>query len=206
MGYQVRGVFVDGKKVYYRTAAEEGERHRQWVADEKAKKQAEAAKNAPEVDARISKLPQPFQDRIHAFRERNPEFRAEFESYELFCCEQAVVISGALKTPEAIEAFSKESYEAQKAMVPGIDDNHSGNTFGFSIRLAHLLASDHNETIKKSHGAMCPLVGCGTYGCYASSPEANAARAAAEYLADAEQNTKDRTWANASDQMSRKRK
>jgi hypothetical protein len=175
-GRQVRGVFVDGQKVYYRTEEEEKERHKQWVAEEDRKKREEAEKNAPEVDARVAKLPGPFQDRIKGFRERNPNFRWEFEPYELFCCEQAVVFALALKTPEAIEKFAKADYDEQMRMLPNLDQNHSGNTMGTSLRLAHMFASDQQEFIRKSHGAMCPLAGCEDYGCYAASLEATATR------------------------------
>ncbi len=174
MGRSVRGVFVDGQKVYYRTEAEEAAKHKQWVADEKVKKQVEAKLREPEIDARVAKLPGPFQDRIKGFRARNPSFRAEFEPYELFCCEQAVVFALALKTPEAIENFAKASNEEQMRMLPNLDQNHSGNTMGTSIRLAHMFVSDQQDFIRKSHGAMCPLAGCKDYGCYAASPKATA--------------------------------
>ena len=168
-GYGVRGVFVDGQKVYYRTPAEEDTRHKQWVAEQNKKQQQQAEKNAADIDARVAKLPGPFQDRIHGFRERNPNFRWEFEAYELFCCEQAVVFATALKTPEAISTFATSSYDEQRQMLPSLDRNHSGNTMGTSIRLAHLFASDQADFIRKSHGSLCPLAGCKDYGCYAAT-------------------------------------
>lgn len=180
LGSSVRGIFIDGNKVYYRTPEEQAERHKQWFADNKAKKAAEALKNAPEVDARVAKLPQPFQDRISGFRKRNPEFQAEYESYELFCCEQAVVLATTLKSADAIGAFSKADYDDQRAQVPGLDDGHSGNTLGMSIRLAHFFVSDQNDTIRKFHGAFCPITGCEKLGCWASSEEAKAELAAKE--------------------------
>lgn len=173
-GFPVRGVFVDGNKVYYRTEAEDTEEHKRRVAEQDQKKRDEAKANEAEVDARVAKLPGPFQDRIAGFRARNPNFRWEFEPYELFCCEQAVEFTTTLKSPEAIEKFAKADYKEQMAMVPNLSHDHSGNTMGMSLRLAHMFASDQMEFVRKAHGAMCPLVGCSGYGCYAASDEAKA--------------------------------
>jgi hypothetical protein len=56
--------------------------------------------------------------------------------YNLFCCDQAIIISESLKTKERIVEFNKATWEIQKKMVPSISDDHSGNTFGMSCRLA----------------------------------------------------------------------
>ena len=50
--------------------------------------------------------------------------------YITFCCEQAILISETLRNKEKIEAFE------QKKMVPGISDDHSGNTFTQACKLA----------------------------------------------------------------------
>lgn len=177
-GRQVRGVFIDGQKVYYRTEAEEKERHQQWLAKREQKQREEAEANAAEADARIAKLPQPFQDRIQGFRKRKPDFRWKFEEYELYCCEQAAVFAQAFPTPEAIEKFAKAKSDAQLQMLPSLDQEHSGNTFGASVQFARLFVAGNYDFLFKAHGAMCPLVGCDDYGCYASSPEAAAERQA----------------------------
>ena len=48
---------------------------------------------------------------------------------------------------------------------PYYGNEHSGNTFGFSVRLAYLMA-ERPDLIAMEHGALCPLVGCKDYGCY----------------------------------------
>lgn len=58
------------------------------------------------------------------------------KEYNMFCCEQGIIIAKALENKEAIIEFHKSSWAEQKAMVPGLDDGHSGNTFGMSCRLA----------------------------------------------------------------------
>jgi hypothetical protein len=48
--------------------------------------------------------------------------------------------------------------------VPGFDDDHSGNTFGCSVKLA-LLSLEQPEGVVLIHGALSPLVGSKEYGC-----------------------------------------
>jgi len=58
-------------------------------------------------------------------------------SYNSFCCDQAILIAEFLRTKEKILEFHKmEDFDEQKKLVPGLDDGHSGNTFGMSCRLA----------------------------------------------------------------------
>jgi hypothetical protein len=56
--------------------------------------------------------------------------------YNLFCCEQGILISESLNSEDEIIKFHKLSWESQVKMVPGLDDGHSGNTFQMSCRLA----------------------------------------------------------------------
>lgn len=45
------------------------------------------------MDVDYENLPDAFKKRIDRFRANNPDFRFEFESYELFCCMEAVKIA-----------------------------------------------------------------------------------------------------------------
>lgn len=72
--------------------------------------------------------------------------------YNLFAMEQAIVIADALRTKEAIIEFKDKSWDEQKKLVPGLDDGHSGNTFGmasiFAIAyLPQLLVNLRDERI-----------------------------------------------------------
>jgi hypothetical protein len=49
------------------------------------------------------------------------------------------VIADALGDEPAIDEFVKMDWEEQKKWVPGLDDGHSGNTFGGSVALARAL-------------------------------------------------------------------
>lgn len=56
--------------------------------------------------------------------------------YNIFCCEQAIIIAETLQTKDNIITYNKASTEEQKKMVPLLDEGHSGNTFMLSCRLA----------------------------------------------------------------------
>lgn len=185
-GYIVRGLFVDGIKVFYRTETEQESKHKEDLAKEKKKKQQKFIETKDELDQRYDALPEVFQQRIDKFRGNNPDFRAEFETYELFCCEQAVVIAEELDpcgdeefgfNPEAkgtgeyntvldsvFQTFQKMEFKDQKKRVPKLADDHSGNTFGCSVRLAFFYLVKP-ENVIKLHGALAPLVGSEEYGC-----------------------------------------
>jgi hypothetical protein len=189
LGYPVRGVFVDGVKSYYRTQEEDD----QYREDERRKQdEREEAKHMlrgrADDDYKLAKLPSVFQERIRAFRARNPKF-FHFEGYELFTCEQAVKIAGMeyfaaarnsgdrQQISDALKAFMDLPWEQQHAA--GLDGGHSGNTFGVACTLAYLYMTQP-ELIPKAHGAMCALAGCEDYGCWASTAEAQAEREKAE--------------------------
>lgn len=57
----------------------------------------------------------------------------------------------------------------QKKFVPGLSEDHSGNTFGAACNLAILsLAQNGSELVERQHAALCPLVGCRVAGCYST--------------------------------------
>jgi hypothetical protein len=58
------------------------------------------------------------------------------EGYNRFCCEQGIIIAESLRTKDKIFEFNKMGWDEQKKLVPGLDDGHSGNTFGMACRLA----------------------------------------------------------------------
>jgi hypothetical protein len=72
--------------------------------------------------------------------------------YNLFAMEQAIVIAEALQTKETIIEFKDKGWDEQKKLVPGLDDGHSGNTFGMALRFAiaylpQLLVNHRDERI-----------------------------------------------------------
>jgi len=178
----VRGIFVNGQKLRYQTADEEQAAHMKQVLDDKAQKKADYEAKKDEYEARIKALPGVFQERVNAFMSRRDDFGPEYLPYELFCLEQAAAFAKAFPTTEQLQEFYKADWDKQREMCPEMSEDHSGNTFGFSVRMASILIDDSEQAKEfavKFHGALCPLVGCGEYGCYASTDEAKALSAAA---------------------------
>lgn len=195
-GHAVRGVQIRHrssiKPVFYRSPEEDEARHAAQVEKRVAEQKAEFAANVLTLNAKYDALPAEFQKRLDRFRANNPDFRWEYEPYELFCCEEAVKIAGAVgqwdqdrMTNEvlALPAGSKERESLLKSSAPlspvsvfralpfkrqkevaGISDEHSGNTFGTACRLARLFL-EKPELVQQEHGALCPLAGCQDYGC-----------------------------------------
>ncbi len=88
----------------------------------------------------------------------------EFGGYELAACEEAVRIAKVCETEEEVRRFGALSFDEQKAMVPCMDDGHSGNTFGMAVRLAlHFVTKPENVWL--DHAAIAALVGCYEAGC-----------------------------------------
>ena len=171
-GYAVRGVAIDGQIVYYRTEAEEAAFRADERAKQDIKRRTEYDAQSAEFDKRVNALPEPFKTRILDFRAYNPNWAYEYEPYELFVCEQAVAIADALKDVAKIVEFHKSDSAKQKEMVPALSDDHSGNTFGAACLLARCYLSNP-DLVPKMHGALCPLVGCKSYGCFAARNKSN---------------------------------
>lgn len=166
-GSVVRGLDLNGVEVFYRTPEEQARKDAADRAAYLADKQRRFEANKADLDAQYDALPPAFKARIDRFRENRDDFRWQHEAYELSVCTDAALIAWTLKTPEAIAAFHDLPWEQQQEMVPGLFDGHSGNSFGAACYLARLYI-EQPDLVDKAHGALCPLVGCQEYGCYAS--------------------------------------
>jgi hypothetical protein len=182
IGSRVRGLDINGQEIFYRSPEQQRERLLQEVAEMDERKKLEFEKNKSELDAKYNSLPKEFRERLDGFRAANPDFRWENESYEMFCCQQAVEIANAFlskatqdllnnlpvdkKAATYLEWFKILKFQQQKMIVPALSNDHSGNTFGAACNLAWLYLTSPN-LVPKQHGALCPLVGCKEYGCYA---------------------------------------
>jgi len=165
IGYTVRGITVGGRTYRYLTEDEDRDRREQQQRAEEAERERKLAETSEETDRRVAALPKVFRRRIARFRrDGGHKFRRDFESYELFCCEQAVAIARALKTSAAIKKWRALPFEAQREQVTALDDGHSGNTFGTACLLASYYIHQP-ELVVAAHGALVPLVGCDDYGC-----------------------------------------
>lgn len=59
-------------------------------------------------------------------------------NYNMFCCEEAIIIAEFLRTKDKIIEFSKSDFKTQLEMIPILDKSHSNNTFTTSCNLAIL--------------------------------------------------------------------
>lgn len=164
IGFAVRGIAINGQIVRYETRQEMEDRNARELFEREMEQLTKAESERQANDARIAALPDVFQRRIQRFRNGNPEFWWKHQPYELFVCEQAVLIAQAMKSPDDVPAFAKLSWEQQKLVVPELDGGHSGNTFGAACRLAHWYLTQP-ENVVREHGALAVLVGCDEYGC-----------------------------------------
>jgi hypothetical protein len=173
IGRSVRGVAVNGSVLYYRTHDEQRSHELRQADERKAEQVAEYEGKRADFDARVAALPVPLRERVDGFRARGGDaWRWEFESYELMVCEEAARLAAAFPKAAALRKFAKlRDYDAQKAAYPAMDNGHSGNSWGASVSLA-LMLHEHPESVPQQHGALCPLVGCGDYRCWATTQAA----------------------------------
>ena len=161
-GSTVRGLDLNGIYVFYKTDEQLEEEHRVWCESYNKEKQEQFEKEKSQLDLDYESLPDVFKKRIDRFRKNNPNFRVEYEVYEMFCCKEAIKIAGALKTSKEIQKFHDLPWEEQIELVD-IDKGHSGNTFGCACVLACAYLDAPNRIID-THGSLSPLVGSKAFG------------------------------------------
>ncbi len=175
-GYEVRGFAVDQRVYFYETAADHEARTRHEIEQKRASQAKAFDDTRVAYDEKVDALPEAFRHRIRRFLLVKPGWGGEFGGYELFVCQEAVRIAEGLKTEEAIRSFAASDIEEQRRRLPGLGfAEHSGNTFGAACRLAIAFVVEP-ELLPKHHGALCALVGCTDYGCWAAY-EANSGEA-----------------------------
>lgn len=170
IGYLFHGQALNGQVLWYRSVEEEETARQEQTAADVREKHEQFDADRARLDADYDALPEPFRERINKFRATNPDFRWEYEAYELMCCTDAVKIAhhcwldkdDEQTTADKILAFTDLPWEEQAKA--GIDGGHSGNSFQFAVRLA-LLWVNYPARVIAEHGALTPLVGCAEYGC-----------------------------------------
>ncbi len=144
-GSMVRGVEINGSKVFYKTDADLENEHKEFVANLRKKREEEFLKNKDKLDADFDSLPKLFQEKIQKNRDSDPNYRIESESYDMFCYTQALEIAKNLPkfkdipdidVKERVKKFYEMSFEDQLKAIPTLNDGHSGNTFLVSCNLA----------------------------------------------------------------------
>lgn len=164
-GSLIRGVDLRGEPLFFKTDVELVVEHEQWVAEKHQRERQEFEEKRVELDAQFEALPDVFQRRIQWFRDHNPDFRWSLEAYEMMACVDAVRIAVTMGSADEVRRYGKASMKKQKKLVPDVQyDRHSGNSFDFACRLAHLYSQEPLLVVAE-HGAMTPVTGCEDYGC-----------------------------------------
>ena len=96
-----------------------------------------------------------------------PDFHINYEAYEVFCCQQAVLFARICPTVTQLQVFKEMSWGDQVEQITDEKERaafqgHSGNTFYCAIGLARMYI-ESPEFILKAHGALAPLVGSAEY-------------------------------------------
>jgi hypothetical protein len=169
-GDRTRGVDLRGEPVFYKTPDQLAAEHEEWKAHHKERQRKTFERNRRKLDRQFAALPPEFQRRISWFRAWNPDFRVENEGYEMMVCVDAVKIAEAMKTVAGVKRFGKASWKKQHELVPGLEEGHSGNSFGCAVMLARLYL-ENPILVVAWHGAMTPLTGCDDYGCAHPRPQ-----------------------------------
>lgn len=172
IGRPIRGQAINGRVLFYRTPAEQAAEDQRRSDEMRAQRIAEYESKRSDFDARVAELPAPLRQRVEGFRSRGGDaWRWQCEPYEMACCEEAAKLSARFDTAEDIKAFAKLGFDEQKRLYPQMGDGHSGNTWGFSIRLAWLMHHD-THAVPKEHAAFCALMGCKEGACWSTTAEA----------------------------------
>lgn len=167
-GRPVRGIDLNGQTVRYRTIQEQKlENERQLLEMQRGWERA-YSDEADDLEAKIVVLPRPFIDRIQRFRRVHPvAFDVQYLAYEVFCCQEAVKIAAHCQDEQAVIQLANASWDEQAQVI---SNGHSGNTAHSSFMLAFGYLTQP-ETLWQLHGALCAIVGCQNYGCFAAYPD-----------------------------------
>lgn len=163
-GSLIRGVVLDGRRVFYKTDEDLEAEHQEWLRERLIEKEAKLPGNIEQYEA----LPEPWKSRVDAFRKRGGhEWDLDYLGYEVFCCQEAAKIADRFDTVEDIKTFWDAPYKKQQEMLPDLSDGHSGNSFGAACHLA-MTYKTNPELLPVDHGALHGLVGCEEYCCFAA--------------------------------------
>jgi hypothetical protein len=161
-GWPVRGLEIDGHRIFYRTEQEQHDKAAADAMERELRQKADFEASESDYRTQLAALPEVFQRRFARFEAGNPEFPWRYGWYEIAACKQAVALAEHFKTPERLRAWLDKDAPAKD--FNAWDDSLSGNQVGVAKRLAWWLLSEP-ENVVREHGAMVIIVGCEAYGC-----------------------------------------
>lgn len=144
-GGQRHGWALNGFLIEWLTPWERFAERVQWLANYDREKRERFVKERDEMDTRYEALSAPLKARIDRFRAERADFRIDSEGYEMFACVDADHIANLLRPrieagedPDAVvDEFKDLPWDDQVAA--GIQEGHSGNTFGGACMMARRL-------------------------------------------------------------------
>lgn len=111
-------------------------------------------------------LPDAFKARIDFFRNATNTFKYNFESYELFVCQEAAKLTERFPDKQSLKDYIKKLSESTEPFdAKELSRSHSENSLIAMCRLA-LIYVDSPEQLPTEHGALCGLTKCAEYGCF----------------------------------------
>jgi hypothetical protein len=161
IGFNVRGVVVDGHTFFYRTPEQEKQRHQEWVANLKRERAEEYERTKGDMAARLQAYPEVFRRRIERFLKNSPT-AWEHQGYEMAVCDAALRIVDVYRSKAEFDAWVESEYRPQ--LVKTDDLELSGNQWDMAKRLAYWWYTER-ENIWKDHAAISLLIGCEEAGC-----------------------------------------
>ena len=149
-GCMIRGVDVNGKRLYYKTDEELDREHKEFCANLDRDREEAYAKNKDKIDKQIAGLSPRLKARMDRLIKEDPKFLVQDGSYELFVMVEADKIANHLRpklegdtSQKNIERVCKKFFDlpyTQQAEV--VDEGHSGNTFGCAVQFAARVLMD----------------------------------------------------------------
>jgi hypothetical protein len=154
-GYDIRGVDLNGRQLYYRTQLESEMQQWRTTIDSTLEQRERFRRQREELDAKVAALSPQLQARIERLRAEDPDFRWKWEALmlviyvaadriaESVCRENGWTLGdvGELEALRAIEAFRMLSVDEQEARIPQVHDCQSGASWRETCELAMALLS-----------------------------------------------------------------
>lgn len=104
---QFRGMDLNGVPMYFKTDAEVEAERQEYIAKREIEQRMAFEDGKAALDAQYDALPDVFKQRIDRFRAGNPDFRWEYEAYEMFSCTEGVKFAEAARA--AVDSHANDA-------------------------------------------------------------------------------------------------
>lgn len=185
-GNHVRGIDLDGKNCRYKTEEQEREEWKQWSLDQEKRQKLAFENGKTLLDKQYKELSTVYKKRFDKFRSNNPDFRWKYESSEMSLCRQSIAVakfihekleskhvigrvpkkekgSYALSVGQTLDWLAKLPTKEMMELIPGYSGDHSGNSFGHTMRLAFVYLTDKDKIVQM-RGWLSVIVGSEEFG------------------------------------------